>query len=63
MQTDHGLARLTSPVYLDGLEHAGTDRRAVLLDHLDQLEAMIVERYRHDSAALEDVALRGTDHR
>lgn len=44
-------------------ERALSDRRALLLGHLDRLQATLVERYRDGSAAVDDVTLRGLDHR
>lgn len=44
-------------------ERVLSDRRALLLGHLDRLQATLVERYRDGLAAVDDVALRGLDHR
>lgn len=39
-------------------ERALSDRRAVLLGHLDRLQAALVERYREDHTVIDEVALQ-----
>lgn len=44
-------------------ERVLSDRRAVLLSHLDRLQAALVERYRDGRAAVDEVTLTGLDRR
>lgn len=59
----HGDALVAHIDRLRRRERVLSDRRALLLGHLDRLQATPVERHRDGLAAVEDVALRGLDHR